>query len=63
MPLGVWQRSVARGYPIPARIRFVSEMPETRYAKTSDGVHIAYQTVGEGPFDLHIRISADTFSA
>ena len=26
--------------------------PETRYAKTSDGVHIAYQTLGEGPMDL-----------
>lgn len=28
------------------------ELPETRYAKTSDGVHLAYQTVGEGPIDL-----------
>ena len=26
--------------------------PETRYAKTPDGVHIAYQVVGEGPIDL-----------
>jgi pimeloyl-ACP methyl ester carboxylesterase len=26
--------------------------PETRYAKTSDGVHIAYQVVGSGPIDL-----------
>ncbi len=26
-------------------------MPETRYAK-SDGVNVAYQVVGEGPFDL-----------
>ncbi|MEO8424951.1 MAG: alpha/beta hydrolase [Actinomycetota bacterium] len=25
---------------------------ETRYAKTVDGVHIAYQVVGEGPIDL-----------
>ena len=24
----------------------------TRYAKTSDGVHIAYQTLGKGPRDL-----------
>ena len=23
--------------------------PETRYAKTADGVHIAYQVVGDGP--------------
>ena len=28
------------------------EIPETRYASTSDGVHIAYQIVGEGPGDL-----------
>ena len=26
--------------------------PETRYAKTADGVHIAYQVVGEGPIDI-----------
>ena len=27
-------------------------LPETRYAKTADGVHIAYQVVGDGPVDL-----------
>src|SRR5215204_4169690 len=27
-------------------------VPETHYAKTADGVHIAYQVVGSGPFDL-----------
>jgi hypothetical protein len=26
-------------------------MPETRYA-TVEGTHIAYQVIGEGPFDL-----------
>ena len=26
--------------------------PETRYAKTADGVHIAYQVVGEGPVEM-----------
>ena len=26
--------------------------PETRYTKTSDGVHIAYQVVGDGPIDI-----------
>ena len=30
----------------------VSEVPETRYAKTRDGVHVAYEVFGEGPFDL-----------
>jgi pimeloyl-ACP methyl ester carboxylesterase len=28
------------------------EILEPRYATTADGVHIAYQTVGEGPVDL-----------
>jgi len=28
------------------------EIPETRYAKTADGVHIGYQVIGEGPVDL-----------
>jgi class 3 adenylate cyclase len=30
----------------------VIEPPETQYAKTADGVHIAYQVVGAGPLDL-----------
>lgn len=28
------------------------DIPETRYAKTSDGVYIAYQVLGYGPVDL-----------
>jgi hypothetical protein len=28
------------------------ESSETRYAKTADGVFIAYQVFGEGPVDL-----------
>ena len=28
------------------------EIPETRYAKTADGVHIGYQVLGGGPMDL-----------
>ena len=28
------------------------DIPETRYAKTADGVHIAYQVLGAGPGDL-----------
>lgn len=28
------------------------EIPETRFAETADGVHIAYQVWGEGPVDL-----------
>lgn len=30
----------------------MTRVPETRYAKADDGVHIAYQVFGEGPFDL-----------
>ena len=28
------------------------DTPETRYAKTADGVHIGYQVVGDGPIDM-----------
>jgi pimeloyl-ACP methyl ester carboxylesterase len=28
------------------------EIPDTRYARTADGLHIAYQTLGESPLDL-----------
>ena len=27
-------------------------IPQTRYAKTADGVHVAYQVVGDGPVDV-----------
>src|SRR5690348_4271868 len=30
----------------------MSATPETHYVKTPDGVHIAYQVVGEGPIDV-----------
>ena len=30
----------------------MADIPETAYAKTVDGVHIAYQVLGDGPFDL-----------
>jgi class 3 adenylate cyclase len=30
----------------------VIDVPETRYTKTADGVHIAYQVLGSGPIDL-----------
>ncbi|MGZ8571346.1 MAG: adenylate/guanylate cyclase domain-containing protein [Actinomycetota bacterium] len=28
------------------------DVPDTRYARTADGVHIAYQVIGDGPLDL-----------
>src|SRR5437762_13270329 len=39
-----------RGGETPRRLLDV--IPETRYAKTVDGVHIAYQVRGDGPVDL-----------
>ena len=27
-------------------------VPETRYAKTADGVHVAYHAFGDGPVDI-----------
>ncbi|MGZ3348452.1 MAG: alpha/beta fold hydrolase, partial [Xanthobacteraceae bacterium] len=30
-------------------------LPETRYAKSGD-VHIAYQVIGDGPFDLFVFV-------
>ena len=32
--------------------RLLGVIPETRYAKTLDGVHIAYKVIGGGPSDL-----------
>jgi class 3 adenylate cyclase len=34
------------------------EIPETRYAVTADGVHIAYQVFGDGPVDIVLMNSA-----
>lgn len=36
----------------PDKLSVVTTPPETRYAKTSDGLHIAYQVIGDGPNDL-----------
>jgi hypothetical protein len=34
------------------------EIPETRYAKTADGVQLAYQVAGDGPIDFVVLGSA-----
>ncbi len=34
------------------KVRMPEEIPETRYAKTVDGVHIAHQVVGDAPVDM-----------
>ena len=36
----------------------MTDTPETRYAKTAQGLHIAYQVFGEGPVDLVINPGA-----
>ena len=33
------------------------DIPEIHYAKTVDGVHIAYQVAGDGPVDLVVVAS------
>ncbi len=43
--IGVKHREAAGATPVMA-------VPKTRYAITPDGVHVAYQVVGDGPFDL-----------
>jgi pimeloyl-ACP methyl ester carboxylesterase len=35
----------------------MDEVPEVRYARTADGVHIAFQVAGEGPMDLVVIAS------
>ena len=30
----------------------MADHPETRYATTADGVHVAYQVFGDGPIDV-----------
>lgn len=37
-----------------AGVAFAGPPPEVRYVKTDDGVHLAYQVVGDGPLDLVI---------
>ena len=34
----------------------VATIPNTRYARASDGTYLAYRTVGEGPVDLMIQL-------
>jgi len=38
--------------PGPCSNGDVDPVPQTHYAKADDGVHIAYQVFGDGPFDL-----------
>lgn len=40
---------VAQEAPLCAKLSAVTEVPEIRYAKTHEGLNIAYQAVGHGP--------------
>lgn len=42
--------------PGPPNRLLVTEIPETRYATSEDGVSIAFQTVGDGPVDLALEL-------
>jgi hypothetical protein len=49
------QRSLSLAYLWCRRVgqtERVPEVPQVRYAKTRDGMHIAYEVLGEGPLDL-----------
>jgi class 3 adenylate cyclase len=37
---------------VPTDCAPVGDIPDTRYAKTDDGAHIAFQVLGDGPLDL-----------
>ena len=52
---GIEGEGLRRGPPA-SRLLGV-EIPEVRYARTVDGVHIAYQVAGDGPLDLVIVAS------
>src|SRR5205807_1683392 len=49
---GILGRSAKRQDGVFGRLSAVSETPETRYAKTADGIFIAYQVMGDGDIDL-----------
>ena len=37
------------------------DLPDVHYAKTSDGVYIAYAVLGEGPFDIVSELDLATY--
>jgi class 3 adenylate cyclase len=47
----LWSGSRLRSGDLEVQDAFVG-IPETRYAKSVDDVHIAYQVIGDGPIDL-----------
>src|SRR4051794_14522874 len=51
-PQCAWPALHVGARPVDSRETWRVEAPETRYVKTPDGAHIAYQVFGKGPFDL-----------
>jgi len=49
--------STSRGRP--AHGDCLNDSPETKYVRTSDGIYIAYQVVGEGPADFVFDFNPD----
>src|SRR5947209_4419810 len=45
----------------PADCSPVIDVPTTRYARTGDAAHVAYQVMGDGPLDI-IELSSGAFS-
>ena len=63
---GIPSRRLHDGYgsdlgnrPILRVCRKGDDTPDTYYVKTSDGIYIAYQIVGEGPVDVAIGFNSD----
>ena len=50
-PLAPGTPSLKRSVPVQA--------PDTQYARRGDGIHIAYQVVGDGPVDLLFELPGD----
>jgi class 3 adenylate cyclase len=46
-PFPRWRRAAVSG-----KTGLVASSPDTRYARTADGLHIAFQVSGEGPVDI-----------
>lgn len=65
--MGVPRRGPERGPGKSGRLVGVLTPPQTSYARTRDNVHVAFEVVGDGPFDLvwanswlsHIEFSWD----
>ena len=57
----LWRHRLLLGLHAPrGRRETCAVIPQTRYARTADGVHIAYQVHGDGPIDLLMALGWTT---